>query len=371
MTQTRNEAERKNAKSKRLNGEGSINPVKGRDLYRGRIRLTFPNKSSKQVQVYDRSKVEVKRKMQRLRKLAKKGILNSNETVEEYLNRWFHDDTLAPTSVMNRQANIKRIVPIIGEVKVQELGKSHIQYLLASLKENGLSENSRRQVRDVLRKALNDAVEEDLIEEAPSFKVKSKPQPKSAQKNPLADYEIELLLSEDDDKKPIWVTFIYAGLRPSELIALRWANVNLKSESINVCEQVQRIKGECVVSEPKWGSIRKVPMRPQLLDALTKHYENQDPSLRRDDLVFPNTSGTYLNHSVIREWFHKRLKALSLSHHTLDNLRETFATIMTEQEGFPDSAVSQLMGHTSTTTTKENYTKHSYSYLHEKVTSMV
>ena len=76
-----------------------------------------------------------------------------------------------------------------------------------------------------------------------------------------------------------------------------------------------------------------------------------------------------MNYSRIRIGLRTSLKKLSISHRTPDNLRETFATSMTEQ-GMPDTAVSQMMGHTTTETTEKNYIKHRDEWLHEQVSNL-
>ena len=125
-----------------------------------------------------------------------------------------------------------------------------------------------------------------------------------------------------------------------------------------------------LIYPPKWNSKRIIPIHPELKKALQKHMYELEPSLReKKDLVFPSTSGSYLNHSVIRTKLQKTLKRLQVKHHTLDNLRETFATMMTEQ-GKPDTAVSQMMGHTSMTTTKENYISHDMEFLQETMATV-
>ena len=400
---------------RRANKSGSIGRHKNGSFY-GESRVTLPNGTSKRKRVYARTVTERDAKLARLiyehkiaRKYAivdefeqaemrhnsdKKEILIKHglvaevktETLEEHLNQWCYNPShlnpktgapITQTTRMNRQANIDRILPVLGAINLDEMdgikeGEKHVDTLLAAMRAKGLGAHSVRQTWDTLRAALNDAVKKKKIVVNPVKKdrVESPPITPDAERNPLTKYDRALLLSEDDALKPMWMTFMYAGLRPSELIALRWANIDFNNNVIHVVEQAQRVKGDVLIYAPKWNSKRSVPIHAELKKALQKHMYELEPSLReKKDLVFPSTSGSYLHHSVIRSKFGKRLKTLQIKHHTLDNLRETFSTIMTEGN-IPDTAVSAMMGHTSTATTKENYISHDMEFLQETMATV-
>ena len=73
---------------RRLNGEGSINKVVGRKLFRGRIQV-----EGKSFQRYGKTRGEVRDKRREAKKLAKGGVdPNLKETVEQYLMQWHDKD---------------------------------------------------------------------------------------------------------------------------------------------------------------------------------------------------------------------------------------------------------------------------------------
>ena len=163
---------------------------------------------------------------------------------------------------------------------------------------------------------------------------------------PFAKYDYSLLLT----------VAIYTGVRISELLALRWCDLDLKDGSLHVRCQLSR-KGELV--EPKTAkAVRHVPLAPSLVRLLTKHKLASGYS-KDTDFVFPSRNGTALNaRNVVTRGFEPAREVAGLAglepKITFHDLRHAFASIMIER-GTTSVDLAEIMGHRDSRTTESIY----------------
>lgn len=97
-------------------------------------------------------------------------------TVADFLEQWFsqHKRTLEPNSINGYYIDINHhIIPAIGNLKLANLKPSAIEEFYYDLmEEKNLSAKTVRYVHNVLKVALNTAVDDKLIAENPCIKVK-------------------------------------------------------------------------------------------------------------------------------------------------------------------------------------------------------
>ena len=101
---------------RRLNHEGSISKVNNRNSYLGQMWVTRNDGSRIRKKVYGKTRGEVQKKLRQIRYEQKQGISPDikPETVKEYLERWYKDPNLRPSSIDSRRLNINRATPLIG-----------------------------------------------------------------------------------------------------------------------------------------------------------------------------------------------------------------------------------------------------------------
>ena len=101
-----------------------------------------------------------------------------------------------------------------------------------------------------------------------------------------------------------------AGMRKGELLALRWANVDLGSAVVRVDEARKGYSAE--VGAPKWGRRREEPLCGQAVARLRDLWE-ESPYRSGGDLVFSSSAGKMLGDW----WWHTRfveaLRAVGIS----------------------------------------------------------
>ena len=150
----------------------------------------------------------------------------------------------------------------------------------------------------------------------------------------LQEREIEDLLYNSNGLYPVLYTFLKTGLRKSELINLRWEDIDYRRKYIRVESKEDW--------RTKTGNTREIPFGDDLLGVLKK-------LPKTSDYVFLNSNGRkYGFHLTERV---KRLaKSIGISDMTVHALRHTFISHMV-MNGVDLVSVKELAGHSDIKTT--------------------
>ncbi len=147
------------------------------------------------------------------------------------------------------------------------------------------------------------------------------------------------------------MTAALSGLRRSELLALRWEDVDFEQSSIRVFEGYSaKQKGK-----PKSRKSRTVPMVDQVADALSD-LSTRNAHTGKGDLVFVSREGSHLDDSALRRRYLATLDAAKLRRLRFHDLRHTFGSLAINKASIVQ--VQAWMGHADIKTTMR--------YLHHK-----
>ena len=168
---------------------------------------------------------------------------------------------------------------------------------------------------------------------------------------------------EDTAWHSIFHTLTWTGLRRSELLGLRWKDVDLILASLRVVQSVQRLNtGEFIIQEPKTASGRRtIALSPTSFLVLREHREKQEADatllgrqLTEDDLVFSHPDGSPRDPSTLTLAFRRLTRRIGLDGVRLHDLRHTMASLYLEQ-GVNPKTVAERLGHASVTITLDLY----------------
>nr|WP_238400054.1 site-specific integrase [Kocuria indica] len=144
------------------------------------------------------------------------------------------------------------------------------------------------------------------------------------------------------------------GLRPGELLALRWQDVDFKASTLTVDGTVKRVKDTGLIRQdyPKSErSQRTVTVPTFVMDAL-RHRRSESPNVFPAGLVFPNRDGGLWEPSnVERLW--RAARAGGFEHVTFRALRKAVATLLERELGM--AAAQEQLGHSSPDVTRRHY----------------
>ena len=161
----------------------------------------------------------------------------------------------------------------------------------------------------------------------------------------------------------LYVLALTTGMREGELLGLRWRDVDLDRETLQVRGSLQRIGGSLVVTEPKTEhSKRQVALTPSAVAALRRHKATQaeerlrlGAAWRGENLVFTNEIGRPIGAaSLLRTSFHSLLRRADLPRMRFHDLRHSAATLLLAQGTHP-KIVAEMLGHSRIATTLDLY----------------
>jgi integrase len=124
--------------------------------------------------------------------------------------------------------------PAFGTLPLRDLTPLTVQRFLSAMADSKLSQESRDKVRDVLSSVLGSAVQYGLLVKNPVEGLKLPPAKKGRVSKPyVTPQQLHALLELIAEPYATMVfVAVYTGLRPSELVGLRWRNVHADSISI-------------------------------------------------------------------------------------------------------------------------------------------
>lgn len=158
--------------------------------------------------------------------------------------------------------------------------------------------------------------------------------------------------TETDSLRALYAVALASGARQGELLALRWADCDLRAGTIRITRTLDRGARGWTFTEPKMASSRRtVPIGPTALEALRRHRKAQtEQRLRLGaawtdlDLVFPSVVGTPLNGSNLLTRHYALLAGAGLPRVTWHDLRHSTATMLLEA-GVHPRMVAERLGH--------------------------
>jgi integrase len=296
-------------------------------------------------------------------------------TLAEYLERWLKDyvwPNLAPRTAEGYETIIRQhLIPELGNYPLTHLKPEHLQkYYTEMLKSGrcnisgGLSAQTVRHHHTALHKALQTAVEWGLL----GRNVADAVRPPQAQRPEMHTWEEDdvtrfLEAAKDTPYYALFYTALFTGMRRSELLALRWQDVDLLLSQIYVSRSLHQLRdGSFVFRQPKTAKARRtVALPPSAILVLNEHREKQKldramlgTPLTDDDLVFSHLNGKPIRpNTVTRAWTvlaaHAGVKVIRLH-----DARHSHASLMLKQ-GIHPKIVQERLGHSSVSTTLDIY----------------
>lgn len=348
--------------SRRARGEGSVYPTaEGR--WRASLVIPHPDggRSVRRV-VSGRSKADVVRKLDDLKREAASGY---PEALGAYLGRWTAAvrPTLRPATWREYAGHVERYwTPKLGEIPMPKLRAGDVERVMAEMMAAGRSAATARAARTTLRRALKDAQRDGLVVQNVAALARP-PRMVRLELQPLTVDETRRLLdaTREDQYGPVFALLAGSGLRLGEALGLAWSDID--GRSLTVHRSLARADaGGYALAEPKTRrSRRTVPLPAIVLEALDRQRARQDDAKAaagtawqdRLGLVFTDTVGRPLSPTVVSHAFREAADALGLSVR-LHDLRHGYASTLL-RAGVPLKVVSEALGHSSIATTADIY----------------
>jgi integrase len=330
--------------------------------------------------VYGKTKQKVQEKLRQLQATVEGNPGDAGrQTVEQFLGHWLQvvKLTVEPATyepyrrhclglkienkTTKRGSKGKRsaecIVKHLGLVRLDKLRRTHIEQFYADLLGAGVSPAQCRKIGTTLTIALNAAVASKLIPYNPATGVR-KPKARKPEMQVFDLDQVAAFLKEaaKDRLHALYVTALDTGMRPGELFALEWPDIDLEGGFLMVRRSLEEIDGRLRIKDVKTPKARRrIHMAPQTIAALHNHRKHMLAEGHLAGPVFCDTQGGHLRNANLRmNSFRPILKRAQLPSIRLYDLRHTCATLLLLAD---ESAkvVSERLGHSTITLTLDTY----------------
>ena len=288
-------------------------------------------------------------------------------TVGEWLLRWLDD--VAVHNVRPRTLNAytgivrRELIPALGHIRLNQLGVAEVQAFINARRDRQKARWIQHQ-RAVLRSALSEAEHQGLVGRNVARLVKT-PAPDREEVRPLSSDQARAFLAQvsGDRLEALYALTMALGLRRSEVLGLRWEDVDLEDGTLTVRHGLQRYNGAYHLDDVKTRRSRRTLVLPApLVEALQAHQDRQAFERGRADswlgddwnLIFCRKDGYPLEGAVVTRAFQKHLKAAGLPHLRFHDLRHGAATYLLGA-GVPMRVVMDQLGHSQMSTTSDLY----------------
>jgi integrase len=369
---------------RRSPGEGAVYPY--RDGHRGAITWTDPDGTRHKRTVTGRTADEARGKLDDLRRNLRLGRLapaGPALTVGDYLAGWIVRERIRirPATWRGRESHVRvYLIPSLGRIALARLTAADVERALATFlvagrpdrpvkrtrgRQNagGISSQTVRHIRTTLRRALGDAVRDDLA----GRNAAAESRPPYLPHRPityLAARDLAKLLdaTRDDEYGPIYALAATTGLRLGELLGLSWADVT--DARLTVRRSLARAHGNgWELAQPKSArSRRTIPLPARARQALETQRTRQRFTEKaagtawanRDGLVFTDAAGRPLRPEAVSRDFGKARDVAGVPRIRFHDLRHSAATTLLAA-GVPLAVISEWLGHSGIAITASAY----------------
>ena len=269
------------------------------------------------------------------------------QNLETYLEAWLarqKKHVKASTYDGYRKIVTGQLIPWFGPLMLADIRKKHVR---DKLEPHDAGNKTLANIQSVLRKALHDAIEDELIETNPLAdwcysKVEA---PREEDEiDPFTKDEQAVILSHATGQGRTLLQFaLWTGMRTSELVALDWGDIDFVRGVVMVTRAMTQISKEAEGTKTAAGR-REIKLLQSALDALQeqKHY-----TWLRGEEIFqnPQTGKRWAGDQPIRKtlwtWV---LKKGGVRYRKPYQTRHTYASMMLSAGEHP-MWVAKQMGH--------------------------
>jgi integrase len=296
----------------------------------------------------------------------RRGVECVELTVDEYLDRWLQTAAkprLRSKSYDDYESLLRRYIrPVLGVKLLSSVSTLDIQGAYQQMIEAGLSSRTVRYTHAVVRSALRQATKWKLLFDDPIAGVQL---PRDCRREirvlSLEQVRSFLKAALATPFGAVLAVAVTTGMRPSEYLALKWADVDWERGTVSVTRTLQRRNGNWQFADTKRTRSRRVIKLQNWVLNLLRGIRTAGPAdatnrgIQVADLIFTTAEGEPLNEDrLARREFKAILEQAGLRAIRLYDLRHTAATVALSA-GVPPKIVSEQLGHASAAFTLDVY----------------
>lgn len=328
----------------------------------------------KRYSVYGKSRKECKEaELTKRSQLASSTYRKNNTiTLDEYFKEWQKLKACKPNTLRSYISTYENhISKAIGNTKIQKLERREIQNAILDTSIR-ISVHTANYSLLIIKMVLSDAVRDGIRFDNPASDIKNI---KSNEKSDTIDTIHRALNTQEQTiffkyaENTIYYNFfrfqLYTGMRPGEVSALRYSDIDYKKNCIHVQRTLTYdAEGKIDTGSPKTDtSSRDIPLSDKTKEIIKAQQSInsilQDSVISIDGLLFPGKNGNMIRCSSLDNGIKHILKRASKDGYHIDVFtahcfRDTFATLCVEQ-GMQAHVLQKILGHKTLAMTMNLY----------------
>ena len=378
------------------NGQGGVyRRADGR--WEAKVFVDTPDGRRKRISVYGDTERAALDGLGRILEQQRRGIPTATTTltVADYMTYWLEhiaEPSIRRTTYATYEGDVRlHIMPGIGKRKLKALQASDIRAWLSELRtkcqccaqgrdaardeprccaladprccQAVLSASSIRHVLRVLRAALQDAVDEELLSRNVARLVQLRVTDDRKVRSFTRTEALRFLdAAEQHRLYALWAVALAMGLRRGEALGLAWADVDLDAGRMTVRQALHRVHGQLRLDPVKTdASVAVLPIPDPLVTILRAHRKRQleerfaaGSSWREKGLVFTTAQGGFIEPRNANRIFQNLCRKANVPQLRVHDLRHSCATLLFTM-GVPPATVQRILRQSSITVTTGTY----------------
>ncbi|MDN6196454.1 MAG: site-specific integrase [Atopostipes suicloacalis] len=293
-----------------------------------------------------------------------------NDVYELWLESEYEDNVQESTLNKTMRDFKNHIIPSFDEMDIKEIKPDHCQSELNECRDKLVN---YRRIKNYASRVFDYAVRMDIIDRNPFDRVTMPKRVETIEESEFDNFYTKEELNDflnyvKEDLNPNWYTYFrilaYSGARKSEILALKWSDIDFEDSTININKTLTRGLNNRIIMQPtKTINGRRVIDMDNESMMLLKQWKMQQANFMfklgfntksPDQLVFANTRNNFYSINVPNRRMKNVQKRNGLREITVHGLRHTHCSILFSM-GASIKDVQARLGHTDIQTTMNIY----------------
>lgn len=289
----------------------------------------------------------------------------SKVTFGEYIINWLENkNDISPETRHTNEGHLRNhIIPELGQIPLQKVKVSHIEDFIKKLKKKDISDATVRKIFNLVQTSFKSAARREMIAKNPFDLMDngSKPTIRKSTVDYWTAEEVKHFFSVLDHRQKImFVLAIYTGMRRSEILGLRWKDIDFNSKQLRIYNSLRPQQGLTRNVKTEAG-FRTITFSSIVKTELEKHREliNTEKEIFGDeyednDLVVCQPNGKEVVLGNFTRFWKNIIKNTGMRYIRFHDLRHTCASLLLSA-GVHPKVVQEQLGHSSIRVTMDKY----------------
>ena len=264
------------------------------------------------------------------------------------------------TTIKGYEIAAERIYSSVGTILAKSLTTYRLEKFVAEMVDNGFASKTMRNTITLLSAAYRHAIYIGQLESNPCERITiPKGQPRDIRILYIDEIQsfLDAISEVDLNEKVAYELALFCGLRRSEILGLKEADVDIVRGVMHIHNTRHRVDGEDIEQDTKTVRSTRTLALPDILimDIAILLEAHRQFKYEKTDFLIWDGFGNPLGGQALASRLNRLEERKGLPHVTLHGLRHTYASLL-HDSGVDMAAVSANLGHSNLATTMNIYT---------------